>query len=93
MCKLCFVKSHLSLHGGIPIDRGSNGPIIKKGPLDRGSDRWIIEKGPLDQGSIDRFYLVYRALFQGKGHIDRGFDRPILARSIRPVYIVNEKGP
>ena len=41
--------------GGIPIDRGSDRPIIEKGPLDRGSDRpfspWSIgpffkEKGP-----------------------------------------------
>ena len=36
---------------GIPIDRGSDRPIIEKGPLDRGSDRPIIEKGPLDRGS------------------------------------------
>ena len=37
------------LDGGIPIDRGSDRPIIEKGPLDRGSDRPIIQKGPIDR--------------------------------------------
>ena len=55
-----------NVSGGIPIDQGSDRPIIEKGPLDRGSDRPIIEKGPLDRGSegpiiekgpLDRFYL------------------------------------
>ena len=32
--------------GEIPIDRGSDRPIIEKGPLDRGSDRPIIEMDP-----------------------------------------------
>ena len=63
-----------TVQGGIPIDRGSDVPIIEKGPLDRGSDRPIIEKGPLDQGSDSPIIQ--------KGPLDRGSDRPILPRSI-----------
>ena len=35
--------------GGIPIDRGSDRPIIEKGPLHRGSDRPIFPRstGPI----------------------------------------------
>ena len=57
---LVGVRCHFRLGGEIPIDRGSDRPIIEKGPLDRGSDRPILarsigplfkEKGPIDQGS------------------------------------------
>ena len=54
--------------GGIPIDRGSDRPIFKKGPLDRGSDRPIFKKGPFDRGS-DR-PILNRSMgpfFQRKG--------------------------
>ena len=39
------------LKGEIPIDRGSDRPIIEKGPLDRGSDRprVLYTNGPIDR--------------------------------------------
>ena len=65
-----YASHGLKTDGGIPIDRGSDRPIIEKGPLDRGPDRPIIEKGPIDRGP-DRPIIE-------KGPIDRGSDRPII---------------
>ena len=39
---LLYMKLYVKLIGGIPIDRGSDWPIIEKGPLNRGSDRPIL---------------------------------------------------
>ena len=91
------VKKLLTIkNGGIPIDRGSDRPIIEKGPLDRGSDRPILprsigplfkEKGPIGRGSDRPILLesVYKTLLNEKGSIDRGSDRPIFFKgSDRP---------
>ena len=60
--------------GGIPVDRGSDRPIIEKGPIDWGSDRPIIGKGPIDRGS-DRPIIE-------KGPIDQGSDRLIIEKGL-----------
>ena len=68
---LVAINESINHTGGIPIDRGSDRPIIEMGPLDQGSDRPILPRsiGPL---------------FKEKGPIDRGSNRQILARSIGP---------
>ena len=60
--------------GGIPIDQGSDRPIIGKGPIDRGSDRPIIEKGPIDRGS-DRPIIEKGPIDRGSEGIDRLLER------------------